>query len=66
MVVQYGTSLTTEGITQNKPEKIKVVFDCAVKFQVPSLNDHLLQGPDQLNILMEGLCRFRLELIVII
>lgn len=37
-----------------------------MKFQVTSLYDHLLQGPDQLNILMEGLCQFYLELIAII
>lgn len=32
----------------NKPEKIRDVFvDCVTKFQGTSLNDQLLQGPDQ-------------------
>ena len=29
-----------------KPDNIRVVFDCAARFQNTSLNDQLLQGPD--------------------
>lgn len=50
----------------NKPEKIRVVFDYVAKFQRTSLNDHLLQGLNQLNTLVEVLCRFCLEPIAII
>ncbi|XP_073667523.1 uncharacterized protein [Paramisgurnus dabryanus] len=42
-----------------KPEKIRVVFDCSAKFQGTSLNDHLLVGPELTNTLVGVLCRFR-------
>ncbi|XP_031549049.1 uncharacterized protein LOC116286634 [Actinia tenebrosa] len=32
-----------------KPDQIRVVFDCSAVYQNESLNQHLLQGPDQLN-----------------
>ncbi|XP_071088902.1 uncharacterized protein [Haliotis cracherodii] len=44
-----------------KPEKIRVVFDCAATFRGKSLNDHLLQGPDLTNTLLGVLLRFRQE-----
>ena len=44
-----------------KPEKIRVVFDCAARFQNTSLNDQLLQGPDLTNSLVGVLLRFRQE-----
>lgn len=40
-----------------KPNKIRIVFDCFAKFQNTSLNDHLLSGPDLT--LHTHLCRFR-------
>lgn len=43
-----------------KKAKIRVVFDCAAKFQGVRLNDFLLQGPDLMNRLVGVLHRFRL------
>ncbi|XP_064624565.1 uncharacterized protein LOC135486033 [Lineus longissimus] len=44
-----------------KPNKIRVVFDCAAKFCGISLNSTLLQGPDLTNKLVGVLLRFRQE-----
>ena len=44
-----------------KPNKVRVVFDCASKHQGTSLNYQLLQGPDQTNSLVGVLLRFRQE-----
>ena len=41
----------------NKPEKVRVVFDCAAKCQGTSLNKQLLQGPDLANPLVGVLIR---------
>lgn len=49
-----------------KPDKIRVVFDCASEYESESLNKHLLQGPDLTNNLTGVLCRFRQELIAFI
>ena len=48
-----------------KPDQIRVVFDCSAVYQNESLNQHLLQGPDQLNSLIGVLTRFRKEDIAI-
>lgn len=49
-----------------KPEKIRIVFDCSAKHRGSSLNDHLLQGPDLINSLIGVLNRFRQEQIAIV
>ena len=42
-----------------KPGKIRIVLDCSAKQRDTSLNDQLLQGPDQTNTLNSVLSRFR-------
>lgn len=42
-----------------KTDQLRVVFDCAAKYQGVSLNDSLLQGPDLTNPLVEVLLKFR-------
>jgi len=49
-----------------KPEKVRVVFDCAAKYRGVPLNDVLLQGPDMNNSLIGVLARSRQERIVIL
>ena len=46
-------------ISENKPGKMRVVFDCASKFDGQSLNDKCHQGPDLNNKLLNVLLRFR-------
>ena len=53
-------------IHPQKPGKVRVVFDCAAKFQNVSLNQQILQGPDLTNSLTGVLTRFREEPIAII
>ena len=48
-----------------KPNKVRVVFDCAAKYQGLSLNDALMQGPDLVNNLAGVSFRFRQECIAI-
>ena len=44
-----------------KPNKIRVVFDCSAEYKGEALNKHLLQGPDLTNRLVGVLARFRKE-----
>ena len=44
-----------------KPDKVRIVFDCAAKYNGICLNDVLMQGPELTNPLMDVLLRFRQE-----
>ena len=46
-------------VTDKRPDKLRVVFDCAAKFKGESLNDKCMQGPDLNNRLLYVLLRFR-------
>lgn len=46
-------------MTDKKPDKVRIVLDCASKCQGVSLNDVVLQGPDLTNNLLRVLVRFR-------
>ena len=53
-------------VNQNKPDKVRIVFDCAAKYEGKSLNDRVHQGPDLTNSLIGVLCRFRQEKVAIV
>jgi hypothetical protein len=46
-------------LSDKKPGKLRVVFDCASKFMGESLNDKCLKGPNLTNKLLHVLLRFR-------
>ena len=48
-----------------KPEKTRVVFDCAARYKGMSLNSQVLQGPDLTNGLAGVLMRFREERVAV-
>jgi len=49
----------------NKPGKLRVVFDCSARYKGTCLNNHLIPGPDVTNSLIGVLLRFRREAIAI-
>ena len=49
----------------NKPDKIRVMFDCMANHQGTSLNNQLLQGPDLTNNLIGILTHFEQEPVTI-
>ena len=53
-------------VNANKPEKVRVVYDCAARSQGTSLNENLMRGPDFVNSLMGVLLRFRTGRIAIV
>ena len=53
-------------VNPHKPNKIRVVFDCAARFGNTSLNDQLLCGPSQTNTLLGVLVRWRQERVAIV
>jgi len=57
--------LPHHGVYHPKKNKLRVVFDCAARFQGTSLNDQLLQGPNLTNTLIGTLIRFRTEEIAV-
>ena len=50
----------------NKPNKLRVVLDCAAQCRGELLNNQLLPGPDLLNSLVGVLCRFRREAVAVV
>ena len=52
-------------VNENKPEKLRIVFDCAVTFGGTSLNKEVLRGPDFTNNLVGVLLRFREEQVAV-
>ena len=48
-------------VNPKKPEKTRVVFDCAAEYRGTSLNKVVMQGPDFTNNLVGVLLRFRLH-----
>ena len=50
----------------NKPRKVRVVYDCAAKYNRMSLNDALMKGPHLMNSLTGILSHFRKDRIAMI
>ena len=46
-------------VSESKPGKVRIAFDCAAKLDGVSLNNQCLQGPDLNNKLLHVLLRFR-------
>ncbi|CAH8464754.1 unnamed protein product [Schistosoma turkestanicum] len=52
-------------LNPKKPDKLRVVLDCAAKFAGTSLNDMIYQGPDSTADLVSILLRFRKEAVAV-
>jgi len=46
-------------VNPNKPDKLRIVFDCAAEYAGTSLNKKVLQGPDLTNKMIGVLLKFR-------
>ena len=66
LVSPYGIYHTTPFFQPHKPDKLRVVVDCAALFKGTSLNDQLLHGPDLTNNLFGVLQRFRQESVALV
>ena len=53
-------------VNPRKPEKLRIVFDCAAKFMGISLNNMLMSGPDFFNRLDGVLTRFRADTFAVV
>ena len=53
-------------LSPNKPDKVRVVFDCAATYKGMSLNSALMKGPHLMNNLTGVLIRFRRERIALV
>ena len=53
-------------LNPRKPEKVRIVYDCAARSSNISLNDKLMTGPDLVNKLFKVLLRFRKNKIAIV
>lgn len=51
--------LTHHGVRHKQKGKLRIVFDCSLRYRGVSLNDRLLKGPDLTNSILGVLLRFR-------
>ena len=57
--------LVHHGVYHKEKGKLRVVFNCSLRYRGTSLNDKLLQGPDLANDLLGILLRFRQGLVAV-
>lgn len=57
--------LVHHGVRHKRKGKLRIVFNCSLKYKGISLNDNLLQGPDLINSLIGVLARFRQKSIAV-
>ena len=53
-------------VNSNKPEKLRIVFDCAAEHRGPSLNKIIMLGLDLVNSLVRVLLCFRLDQVAMV